>query len=484
MICIGGLHSFIYCEQLNQYSAAIHVHSRFSNGKLTVDSLAEAAHDRELDVLILTDSFLTTATYGFWPFDRIVFSGLNKMVRPGVKDHGLENYLSTVARVDERFTDLIVVPAVEVKPYYYWKGSPLTELVLYNFDRHLLVFGLNRDELDNLPVIHNETWQNGHLDWMLLVPPSMIVTCGLFLLFFNRKKTVRLKYYRIRNKRTSRIPGILLVMFGLLVGWFNYPFTRLFDPFTGKHSIEPYQKVIDYVLQQGGAVYWSYPEARYDDVFAGGARMVSAPHLDDLMTSRGYHGFEGLYGDRITATDPGSAWDQILLQYCRGTRESPSFVSTGIDFHGFDLQGGWYELKNGLTMLLMPDLSEESVVKALREGHCYATFQNGKPRLRLETFQIQNADGIQASQGGLVTGSGPVTVHIRLDWINQGPVEPMVFNLDLISDGHIVQQWSEELPFRSEYPLELSKGKHFVRLAAKCGRAYRILSNPVFVEVK
>ena len=80
----GGLFSFLLAGEtgLEQYSAAIHVHSTFSNGENEIIELARFAQERSVDVLILTDSFLTTATYGIWPLDRIGFEGINKKVRP------------------------------------------------------------------------------------------------------------------------------------------------------------------------------------------------------------------------------------------------------------------------------------------------------------------------------------------------------------------------------------------------------------------
>ena len=56
---------FLFCfqgkaatQELKQYSAAIHVHSRFSNGEHEVLELARFAQERNIDVLVLTDSFL------------------------------------------------------------------------------------------------------------------------------------------------------------------------------------------------------------------------------------------------------------------------------------------------------------------------------------------------------------------------------------------------------------------------------------------
>ncbi|MDA2929736.1 hypothetical protein MYX84_07285, partial [Acidobacteria bacterium AH-259-O06] len=319
---------------LEQYSAAIHVHSTFSNGQYEVLQLAQFAHERDIDVLILTDSFLTTVMYGIWPLDRIGFKGINKMVRPAVLDHGVENYFAAVREAQSKFPDLLIIPAVEAAPYYYWKGKPWTELTLHDFDRHLVVLGLTEEEIKNLPVIGNATWENTPKDWKLILVPVGLFVGGTSLLFVRRRKKIGLKYYVIRQKRRPWGPAIAVMLLGLLLAWNNYPFGKLSDPYSGEHDVAAYQSVIDYVRENGGVVYWSYPEARFRDVEVRGARMVSQTHPEDLLLTDGYHGFEGIYGDWITATLPGKTWDLALMQYIEGSHQPPPFCH---DWNRFSL---------------------------------------------------------------------------------------------------------------------------------------------------
>ena len=144
--------------ELKQYSAAIHVHSTFSNGEHEVLELARFAKERSIDVLVLTDSFLTSVTYGIWPFDRIGIRGINKRVRLGVRDYGVGRYFEAVREAQRQFPDVVILPGVEVTPHYYWTGWPWTGLKLYAFDHHFLVLGLTEQQIENLPVIGNETW--------------------------------------------------------------------------------------------------------------------------------------------------------------------------------------------------------------------------------------------------------------------------------------------------------------------------------------
>jgi hypothetical protein len=39
-------------------------------------------------------------------------------------------------------------------------------------------------------------------------------------------------------------------------------------------------------------------------------------HAGDLVGTRRYSGFAALYGDHITATEPGREWDRTLMRLC------------------------------------------------------------------------------------------------------------------------------------------------------------------------
>ena len=228
-------------SDLKQYTAAIHVHSTFSGGENTITELARFARERSVDVLVLTDSFLTTATYGVWPLDRIGFEGINKKVRPAVRDRGVDNYFAAVREARNQFPDLVILPGVEVIPYYYWKGLPWDELTLYDFDRHLIVLGLTAEQMRHLPVIGNETWANTPKEWTMFVIPFSLLMSGIGLLFAKREKKIRLQYYTV--KRQKRLWGLAIpvAVSGLLLMWNNYPFGSVHDPYSGEHDILSYQ---------------------------------------------------------------------------------------------------------------------------------------------------------------------------------------------------------------------------------------------------
>ena len=163
----------------NSTRRPLHVHSTFSNGHYEIAELAELASQRSIDVLVLTDSFLSTVIYGVWPLDRIGLEGISKWTRPSVRNRGVANYLAAIRDAQGRFPDVILVPGVEVKPYYYWTGTPWNKLTLHNFNRHLTVSGLSEEDLSDLPVIGNATWNNTTKQRLPALVPALILLVGV-----------------------------------------------------------------------------------------------------------------------------------------------------------------------------------------------------------------------------------------------------------------------------------------------------------------
>jgi len=491
LLCAVLLAAGCFCSnvaaeaELKQYSAAIHVHSTFSNGEHEVLELARFAKERNIDVLVLTDSFLTSVTYGIWPFDRIGLEGINKRVRLGVRDYGVGRYFEAVREAQRQFPDLVILPGVEVTPHYYWTGLPWTGLKLYDFDHHFTIFGLTEQQIENLPVIGNEKWGNTQKRWTLILVPLTLLLGGILLLYWGSQEKIQIRQFTIVRTRRHWVAGMAILLFALLLAWNNYPFGKFGDPYSGRSDTVPFQGVIDYVRNRGGIIYWSYPEAIYPDVIQGGGTMVSQPHSEDLILTDGYHGFEGIYGNRITATRPGNVWDMVLMRYIDGWRLTAPRVITGIDFHYFKEPGGsWYDLNGGQTFFLMAEKSEAAVLEALGKGSGYATFQEPAEELRLYDFSVETLYGAKALQGGEVEGESPVKIHIHLDWVQDPPANNKPFQLELVRNGEVVLKVKQFLPIEFTTTEELSSGRHYFRMrAAWPANIYEVLSNPVFVNI-
>ena len=212
--------------------------------------------------------------------------------------------------------------------------------------------------------------------------------------------------------------------------------------------------------------------------------MVSGPHPEDLLETDGYDGFEGLYGDHITVTEPGRQWDRALLAYLRGERDRPPFVVTGIDYHAApDPLDAWGELDGGRTVLRLEERSEEAVLDALRNGHAYATFMGLDEKFRLASFEIATRDGDTGSHGEVVRGRSPIEVRVAMEWEHAAPMGERPFELRLVHNGHVVSRRTEHLPIEMIEEHPLPPGRHYFRLLGAAGRLNRVVSNPVFVEV-
>ena len=141
-------------EERQPLLTTVHVHSTASTGELTVEALAERAEELGLDALILTDNFSLRYEYGLWPFPGILKQHVSF---PSVLEYGIERYLDEVAAAQRRHPKLIILPGVEVAPYYYWTGSILERtLTMHNAQRNLLVIGLTKpDDYRSLPASGN-----------------------------------------------------------------------------------------------------------------------------------------------------------------------------------------------------------------------------------------------------------------------------------------------------------------------------------------
>jgi hypothetical protein len=447
--------------------AALHVHSQFSDGDYGITELASFAHRDRIDVLGVTDSFLTRVRYGIGPLRKLVS---RSQLRPGVLDQGIENYLASADEAHNQFKDVIVLPGLEAAPSYYWLGTPGTDLRLYDFDHHILIFGLSdRRAIVNLPVIENATWSNTNRDWTLLFGTLLTLLAGLAA--------------AVRARRILRVVGVLVIALTLLWSYDAWPFGSLSDPYSGKQDRYAIQHLLDYVTDHGGMAFWSYPEARFPDIKEGGATMVSRPQPEILGFTENYRGFEGIYGENVKITSPGNLWDQILLDYIHGGRKTWPSVITGIDFHSFQGKGGWHELNRGQTLLWAKNKDMNSVLDALSHGRGYAAFdQDAEHQLDLEDFAIRSGAGLAIS-GETVTTDGEVAFSARIRWSGAPGFQPTAtVQIDVVRDGELLEHRDVPLPADILRTDTFEKGRHYYRLRVKSG-ASEILSNPVFCEV-
>jgi len=208
----------------------------------------------------------------------------------------------------------------------------------------------------------------------------------------------------------------------------------------------------------------------------GPVTLITKHYADDLIASKGYTGFEAIYGDNITATDPGKDWDKVLKAYCRGDRERPVWGISGADFRGSTGE----PIDEFQTVFLIRQKTTEAILEALDKGRFYAVRKGKGPRLSLDHFRAKESDtGKSAISGQELTLQGFPLLEGRLSAAdkNRYPVK-----VALIRNGEIIEAFEGETPLEFHFmDQDRSTGKTYYRLDVR-GAAGRLLSNPIFVS--
>jgi len=289
-------------SQLDKHEAVpglIDLRSTFSDGAHTVEELVQIARSRGFKILFINDHDRIALSYGVPPFRKIL---RYKKEFPSIMTNGPEKFLEEISRISEKYPDMIIIPGCETSAYYYWTGSWFKKnLTVNEYDRRVLIMNFdNPDDYNLIPNLGNKLslkYTKKLLPWAIIFIIPLFI--GIILLKWQRG--------------FSPLMGILLIIFSILA-IINYnPFkSSLFNPYAGDQGIAPYQKVIDYVNQRGGLCFWNYPEQKSGIRKHGPINVNTPPYPQVLYQSRNYTGFSAIYGDNITATNPGKEWDRVL----------------------------------------------------------------------------------------------------------------------------------------------------------------------------
>ena len=462
-------------DDRQQLLATVHVHSTASTGELTVEALAERAEQLGLDVLVLTDNFSLRYEYGLWPLPGL----LKRQVRfPSVLEYGIERYLDEIAAAQSRHSKLIIVPGVEVAPYYYWTGSLLGRtLTMHNAQRNLLVLGLTKPEdYRSLPVSGNPGSYT--FDWRGAVngAPMLLVVPAIWLWWPFRRGV---------DQRSSRrtVACILIVLAVALVAN-AWPLSQpVFSSYDDRLGYRPYQALIDDVRAKGGLVFWSMTEARDFHEYAAGplgtVTVKTESHPEALLMTTGYTGFGGLYQDGRTIVKPGELWDRLLQLPANEQRPIPVLIGE-LAFHGLSDAGK--DLHRLVTALWVNERTVAGVLDAFRSGHAYAVGDGDHHvQLRLDEFRVVCQGGTKsASVGDRLDPGGGRDLMVRLsvtasDW-GRHPVKVRV-----IRSGQVLAQLAGETPFRLDWPDTTVPTQERMIYRVEITGSGELLSNPIFV---
>lgn len=461
-----------------QVKGAIHVHTNFSTGSLSLEELVEEAQLKGIDTVIFAENFLLRFEYGLFPFRSLLKRVVEK---PSVVRGGIGRWLQSVETAQAKFPTVILIPGVEVVPYYYWTGSLFgRDLTLHDTQKNVLAVGLDKaGDYLRIPVIGNRRVLS--LQWPHLLKSALgaaLVGLGIFMARAEREQKIRLKRFLVKVRKRHRIPAWLTLGFGALFLLDGLTASG-FNPYRGDLGIEPYQEVIDAVESRGGMAFWSFPEARdFHQVAFGPLGTVTIrtdPHPNVLRQSQGYTGFGAVYQDNVTFTEQGGEWDQLLLEYTEGRRQRPAWGIGELGYHGPPKR-----LDEVLTVFLVSERSRKTILDALKSGRFYSIQPKPEYSLVLEDFSIAgNGSSESIPMGGeLEAGNRPLRIRLGIGTSDNREVP---FALRLIRSGKLLRVIEGTTPFSDilEEDPPARGQREFFRI--ELVKPHLLLSNPIFV---
>jgi hypothetical protein len=460
--------------------AAIHVHSTMSTGSLNLESLARRAEQQQLDVLILSENFTLRYDYGLHPLEGLL---RYHVTFPSVMEYGLQRFLDEVRTVQRLHPNLIIIPGVEVAPYYYWTGSLFHgDLTMHNPQRNLLVIGLERvEDYEDLPSRGNSlsfvwSWRsvlNG-LPLLLLVPVAWL---------WKPQSRRCVEEIEPKSSRRHVLAGTLLAVCLVLMANAWPVRVPAYSSYESGVGYRPYQALIDTAVERGALVFWSMTEARDFSRHSfgplGTVTIQTEPHPEALILTQGYTGFGGLYQDTRRVVAPGGVWDQLLgMNMATGRTEFPIMIGE-VAFHGTTDAGK--DLDRVYTVIKPAERTVAGIVAALRNGRAYAVARGEQNvLLRLDEFQVSSG-GKSAEIGEILDGSTSDGILIRVG-ISTIDERPSAATLRVIRSGAVIRQVEGQTPIQLELvDREARYGPGLNYRVEVVGKSGELLTNPIYV---
>lgn len=467
-----------FAEDSLQLRSSIHISSTVSDGDLSLSEIADLAHKEGISVVIFTDRDLMRWEYGLRPLENVI---KRKIENNSIFTFGIGKYLAEIEKLRKDFGDMIFITGTESAPFYYWQGSIFKDdLTMYNWHKHILALGLDQpQDYKNLPVAGNPKGLHESFSVVSLWPFLML---AVGILCMQRKK-YDYSDYKGRGlgpiARTWRIIGLSLIFLSFLFIFNNWPFFSLkFDQYHGDKGIRPYQNFIDYLNSNGALSFWVNPEAEYY-AKVNNIELMTPEHTQDLRETQDYTGFCIFPGGYKQIGKPGGLWDELLLEYCQGSRPRPIWAIAGLSFERGDLKAA---LKGTQTVVLVLKKNRESVINSLRQGKAYVVRGQKSLDFSLDKFYICNEScSVKGTIGDTIEIDEKVLLHVEADLLG---AEDEKFKVSVIKNGKVVKTSLMQAPFLlSYYDDSLLEDKSYYRLEIT-GKGLHIVTNPVFVVKK
>jgi hypothetical protein len=462
-------------EALERLPAVVHLHSDLSTGDFSLEQLTAMAEKQGIGALLLTENYLLRVEYGLPPF-----RALTRAVREerSVLDVGIDRYLSRVAQARAANPRVLIVPGVEVLPHYYWTGSPVAlDMTVHETQKNMLVFGLDDAGLRALPVTGNRIGGFDVTSALDALPGALLIP-GIYLLTLKRRALRKAGRVVVVVKRRRWLGGSALCAVAILAVVRGWPFTA--DPYPPYRDLglAPHQDLIDYVDRLGGAIVWSFPEARdAGERWMGPVRVSwsTLPYPDDLMRTSRYTAFGAVYEDTTRIDRPGGSWDRLLGEFAAGDRSRAPWAVGESGFHGFT---AGKTLGNIRSVFLVEERTERALLDALKRGRLYAVEQDVGAELVLDDFSLR-AGASRGVSGDSLRVAESAPIEISVDIAAAGTATRDV-RVTLVRNGTVVRAWTGPLPLRAVHREVFDGSPTFYRLDVR--GPGRLLTNPIFVR--
>jgi hypothetical protein len=444
-----------------QVAGLFDIRSTFSDGKHTIDNLAEMAYSKKFKVLFINDHDRIALSYGIPPF-RNLFR--YKKEYPSIITNGPEKYLERIKKVSDKYPDMIIIPGCETSAYYYWTGSWFAkDLTLNEYDRKMIIINFN--DPDDYRYIPNLPYKFSFRYTARLIPGTLIFVAPLLIGFI-----------LLRWKGFFRFMAILIILFsGMAIIDYNPFRSSLFSPYKKETGIAPYQELIKYVNERGGLCFWNYPEQKSGIRTHGPINVRTPQYPKVLHESSGYTGFSAIYGEYTTVTSPGGEWDKVLDEYCRGKRKTAPWGISTADFHE---EGSLNQVLGSYpTVFLIKEFTKEGILESIKKGRMYCSRGDGTEWPQLDYFNVSDKDGRMAFMGDTIATNNPTVINFSVSY-NNGASKAIT--VSLIRGGEIVQTFNGTTPMQIKYSDNESPSfeKTYYRLM---DHNEHLISNPIFM---
>lgn len=462
-------------EKYRAFKVAIHLSSTVSGDRYSLEELAKILEENNIDVAVITDHFHVEVEYGLFPLRKIIRKRVSK---PSIYQFGIKNYLQKIKAINEK-SRVLLIPGAEVSPFYFWDGHLISKnLVLKNWHRHILVFGLfDEKDYKSLPTVSNnipkyfKITNLGNLLYFIL----FILGGVLFKKPAYRKIRFNRQTYLLKNNK-YKFTGIAVMLFTGLFLINNFPyFTPLYDPYHGDAGALPYQRLIDYVNERGGLAFWAHPEVNNVSK-VNGVTLQTLSYANLLPQTENYTGFAIFWEGMKKLGRPGGLWDAMLKEYCSGVRQKPVWIIGELDFEDTTNKSLVREVS---TIVFSKSRSVDAILTAMKHGRMYATRNFASDYLTLNEFSVSRGDELKVYMGQTLNSEIAPDINISLT-----SNKIASYRLLLIRDGKIIKQFKFDKSLEKKYvDKEISKSnRHFYRLLLLENNWPVLATNPIFVN--